>query len=134
MKKLEEIEGIGNKYADKLKAIGIKSINTLLKAGATDEGRKQIQKDSKISSKLILEWVNHIDLSRIKGIGSEYSDLLEEAGVDSCLELSKRVPENLFEALEKVNKKKKLVRNLPTLQKVTNWIETAKIKEKIIFH
>ena len=126
MAKLEEIEGIGPKYAVTLRNAGIRSTNDLLKKGGTSEGRKTIVKDSGISAKLILEWVNHVDLFRIKGVGSEYADLLEEAGVDSVVELAQRIPKNLTESLISTNEKKKLVRNTPTLKRVTGWIAQAK--------
>jgi len=79
-----------------------------------------------ISETLVLEWVNMADLFRIEGIGEEYSDLLEEAGVDTVVELSKRVPENLHAKLKEVNEQKKLVQQLPTLDTVKKWIESAK--------
>jgi len=126
MAKLEEVEGIGPKYAEKLRNAGVKSTSDLLKKGGTPAGRKQIEKDSKITGKLILEWVNHVDLFRVKGVGEEYADLLEAAGVDTVVELSKRKPENLYKALAETNEKKKLVRQMPGEGKVKEWIEEAK--------
>ncbi len=134
MAKLEYVEGIGPKYAETLRGAGIRSTNDLLKKGGTAEGRKQIAKDSGISSKLILEWVNHVDLFRIKGIGSEYADLLEAVGVDSVVELSKRVPKNLFDAIIALNTKKKLVRIFPNLKRVTGWIAQAKKLPRAVSH
>lgn len=125
MAKLEEIEGIGPEFAGKLRKAGIRSTGDLLKKGATPAGRKQISKDSGISGKLILEWVNHSDLFRIKGVGEEYADLLEEAGVDTVVELSKRKADKLLETMKKTNEKKKLVRQLPGLALVTAWIKQA---------
>ncbi|WCL50445.1 DUF4332 domain-containing protein [Leptospira sp. GIMC2001] len=134
MAKLEEVEGIGPKYADTLRKAGVRSTNDLLKKGGTPEGRKQIVKDSGISAKLILEWVNHVDLFRIKGVGSEYADLLEEAGVDSVVELSKRVPKNLYEGMLATNAKKKLVRIAPALVKVERWVAQAKKLPRAVSH
>jgi predicted flap endonuclease-1-like 5' DNA nuclease len=79
-----------------------------------------------ISHALVLKWVNHVDLYRIKGVGSEYADLLEVAGVDTVVELSNRNPDNLFAKLASVNDEKKLVRKLPVLNQVKDWIEQAK--------
>ncbi|MBN2402812.1 MAG: DUF4332 domain-containing protein [Spirochaetes bacterium] len=126
MAKLEEIEGIGPGYAVKLRKAGVSSTNDLLKKGAAPAGRKQISKDSGISEKLVLEWVNHSDLFRIKGVGEEYADLLEEAGVDTVVELSKRNAEKLLEAMKNTNIKKKLVRQLPSLSGISDWISQAK--------
>lgn len=126
MAKLEEIEGIGAAYAVKLRKAGVRSTNELLKKGEAPAGRKQISKDSGISEKLILEWVNHSDLFRIKGVGEEYADLLEEAGVDTVVELSKRKADKLLEAMKTTNAKKKLVRQLPGISNVQDWINQAK--------
>lgn len=134
MAKLEEVEGIGPKYADTLRKAGVRSTNDLLKKGGTSEGRKQIVKDSGISAKLILEWVNHVDLFRIKGVGSEYADLLEAAGVDSVVELAQRVPKNLYEAMLATNAKKKLVRIPPALVKVESWVAQAKKLPRAVSH
>jgi predicted flap endonuclease-1-like 5' DNA nuclease len=126
MAKLEEIEGIGSSYAQKLRKAGVRSTNELLKKGATPAGRKEISKNSGVTEKLILEWVNHSDLFRVKGIGSEYADLLEEAGVDTVVELGKRNAPKLLEAMTQTNQKKKLVRQLPGQSKVDDWIKQAK--------
>ena len=126
MAKLIDVEGIGEKYALKLEKAGIKSMNDLLENGATPAGRKEIAKNSGIADGLILEWVNRVDLFRIKGVGEEYSDLLEASGVDTVVELGKRKPENLFKAMVDVNEAKKKVRKLPTLEQVQDWIAQAK--------
>ncbi|MFN2121007.1 MAG: DUF4332 domain-containing protein, partial [Anaerolineales bacterium] len=106
--RIADIEGIGSVYARKLAKVGIRSTDALLKQGATAKGRKEIVKASGIGHKLILEWVNLADLYRVKGIGSEYSDLLEEAGVDTVVELGKRDPVKLNATMEQVNQKKNL--------------------------
>jgi predicted flap endonuclease-1-like 5' DNA nuclease len=126
MARLEDVEGIGKVYAQKLKAAGVSSIHSLLEKGATAKGRKELAQKTLLNEKKILEWVNHADLFRIRGIGSEYADLLEEAGVDTVRELSKRKAENLFLKLESVNQKKRLVRRLPSQEQVSDWIEQAK--------
>lgn len=125
MAKLSEIEGIGPSYEAKLNAVGVKTVEGLLKAGATKKGRLGLAEQSGISEKLVLEWVNAADLFRIRGVGSEYADLLEEAGVDTVVELSTRKPENLFKKLVEVNAEKKLVRKLPTEAQVAEWVKEA---------
>lgn len=132
MAKLETIEGIGPIYAEKLRAAGIRSIAALLSAGATPEGRKELAEKTGIGDEYILDWVNRADLMRIRGIGEEYSDLLEKAGVDTVVELARRNPDNLYEALVKVNEEKKLVRRLPTRDQVADWIEQAKNLPRVI--
>ncbi|MEM2599996.1 MAG: DUF4332 domain-containing protein [Thermoproteota archaeon] len=126
MPKVEEIEGIGPEYAKKLLEAGIKTTDDLLKAAGSKDGRKMLAEKTGISEKLILEWVNLADLFRIKGIGEEYSDLLEEAGVDTVAELARRDPANLHAKILEVNKEKKLVRRPPTLKQVTDWVKQAK--------
>ncbi|MCB1171656.1 MAG: DUF4332 domain-containing protein, partial [Leptospiraceae bacterium] len=91
-----------------------------------------IAKDSGLSPKLILEWVNHSDLMRIKGVGEEYSDLLEEAGVDTVVELAQRKAANLYEAMAKTNEKKKLVRQMPGESKIQDWINQAKKLPRVV--
>lgn len=126
MPSIIDVEGIGPVFAKKLKEAGIATTDALLEAGATPKGRKELATKSGIAEEKILEWVNHVDLYRIKGVGSEYSDLLEEAGVDTVVELSKRVPANLFAKMVEANNAKKLVRKLPTEDQVKDWVEQAK--------
>ena len=134
MSKLLDVEGIGPVYAQKLKDAGIGSTDTLLKIGSTPKGRQEIADKSGIAHSLILEWVNHVDLFRIKGVHEEYSDLLEEAGVDTVPELAKRNADHLFDALVKTNLEKKLVRKMPTKNQVADWIEQAKKLPRALFY
>ena len=130
MAKLEDVEGIGKVYAQKLAGAGVTSTQDFLKKGATPQGRKAMAEKSGVSDKLILEWVNHVDLFRIKGVGSEYADLLEAAGVDTVPELAQRKAENLLQKLSEVNATKKLVRRLPVLSQVEDWVKQANRMEK----
>jgi predicted flap endonuclease-1-like 5' DNA nuclease len=132
--KLAEIEGIGPSYAAKLEAAGVGSVEALLEKGASRQGREEIATRSGVTAALILEWVNHADLMRIKGVGSEYADLLEAAGVDTIPELAQRSPGNLAAKLEEVNAEKKLVRRVPTESEVTDWVQQAKSLPRIVTH
>jgi len=134
MTKIIDIEGIGPVFAAKLQEIGIKSVEALLKAGAEPKGRQDLAEKSGISKDLILEWVNHADLYRIKGVAEEYSDLLEEAGVDTVVELATRNPENLFKKILEINEEKKLVRRPPSQTMVENWVHQAKDLPRAIFY
>lgn len=127
-----DIEGIGKAYAEKLTKVGVDTVEKLLKKGASPKGRDTLAKDTGISGKLILKWVNRADLYRVKGVGEEYSDLLEAAGVDTVVELAQRVPKNLYAKLVEVNKAKNLVRALPTEASVASWIEHAKTLPRAI--
>jgi predicted flap endonuclease-1-like 5' DNA nuclease len=126
MTTLEKVEGIGPKYAKQLRDIGVPTTKALLEMGSTRKGRNEIAERSGISGKLILEWVNHADLFRIDGVGEEYADLLEEAGVDTVPELAQRSPANLYKKMVLVNKEKKLVRKLPAASQVEDWVAKAK--------
>ncbi len=124
--KIADIEGIGGANAKKLAGAKIKTVSSILKKGCTKKGRQDISKESGIDESLILKWVNMADLYRIKGIGSEYSELLEKTGVDTVKELRNRIADNLYAKIIELNKNKKMVRQLPGLKKVKYWIEAAK--------
>jgi len=126
MTAIVDIEGIGEVYESKLKAAGVVTVEKLLETGATPKGRKDLADKTGISGDLILKWVNRADLYRVKGIGQEYSDLLEAAGVDTVMELAQRKGENLYAKMVEVNTAKKLVRKLPTQEQVAAWVESAK--------
>lgn len=132
MARIINIEGIGPVYAQKLREAGILTTEDLLAAGASPQGRDELAEKTGISGKLILEWVNHADLFRIRGIGEEYSDLLEEAGVDTVPELAQRNAENLYAKLVETNKEKKLVRRLPSQAQVSDWVAQAKALPRVI--
>jgi predicted flap endonuclease-1-like 5' DNA nuclease len=132
MTKIIDIEGVGPAYAKKLSGAGIKSVEALLKRGATPKGREEVAKATGLDHKLILEWVNRADLYRIKGVGSEYSDLLENAGVDTVVELSKRDARNLTVKMTEANTKRKIVRRLPTEKQVADWVNQAKRLPRVV--
>lgn len=132
MTKLTSIEGIGPAYAAKLQEAGVGTTEALLDKGATPQGRNDVATATGISAKLIMEWVNLADLSRVKGISEEYADLLEEAGVDTVPELAQRNPENLHAKLKEVNEAKNLVRRLPGLSQVAGWVAQAKELPRIV--
>jgi predicted flap endonuclease-1-like 5' DNA nuclease len=120
------IHGIDPKYAESLANAGINTVEKLLESGSSKIGRTGISQNTGIAENLILGWVNRADLFRVKGVGEKYSDLLEVAGVDTVVELSKRVPENLHAKMSEVNEANKLVTRNPTLAEVKSWIEHAK--------
>jgi predicted flap endonuclease-1-like 5' DNA nuclease len=130
--KLSDIEGIGASYEKKLDKAGIRGTNALLERAGSAKGRKQLAAETGISDALLLEWVNHADLFRITGIGAEYADLLEEAGVDTVVELAKRVPEKLYAKMAEVNQAKNLVNKLPGQTQVADWIGQAKKLPKAV--
>lgn len=132
MARIINIEGIGPVYAGKLQEAGIRTTEALLDAGKTPKGREALEEKTGIGGKLILEWVNLADLFRIKGVGEEYSDLLEEAGVDTVPELAQRNPVNLNQKLGKVNAEKSLVRRLPSQGQVADWVAQAKALDRVI--
>lgn len=126
---LENIENIGPGYAQKLAAVGLKTTTDLLEKGGSKKGRKEIADSTGISEDLILKWVNHSDLFRIKGIGDELAELLEAAEVDTVKELRKRNGENLHIILEKMNAVKKLTPQIPSEDALSEMIREAKTLE-----
>ncbi len=123
---IEKIEGIGPAYGEKLKGVGITNTGKLLDKAQSPKGRKDLAAESGIEEKLILKWANMADLMRIKGVGEEYSELLEAAGVDTVKELRNRNPQNLHKAMVEANEAKKMVRSLPTEADVVDWVAQAK--------
>ncbi len=124
--KIIDIEGVGDVYAEKLIAAGINTVEQLLDKCAAPAGRKALAEATEISEKLILRWTNHADLFRINGVGPQFAELLEAAGVDTVKELRHRVPANLAAKLEEVNAEKKLVRRVPTEAEVAKMVDQAK--------
>lgn len=124
--KISDIEGVGPAYEEKLKAMGINTVEKLLEKGANPKGREELATGTGISPKHILTWVNHADLFRIKGISSQYSELLEASGVDTVKELRNRNAANLHAKMIEVNNEKQLVRQVPTLSQVESFISQAK--------
>jgi len=134
MANLSKIEVIGRTNAEKLKKTGISTTEALLEKGSTPKGRHEIAQLTGINEERILRWVNLSDLFRIRGIGEEYSDLLEAAGVDTVPEMAKRNPTNLYDMLVTVNQERNLVKQVPSQSTVTTWIENAKTLPRVIKH
>ena len=132
--KIEDVEGIGPVYGEKLRAVGISAVDKLLELGATKSGRSSLAKETGISEKEILKWVNHADLFRIAGVGPQFAELLEAAGVDTVKELRNRNAENLYSKIGEVNEVKKLVRRLPSLSQVEEMIELAGTLDPKVTH
>ena len=124
--KIEDIEGIGPAYAEKLRSAGIDTTEDLLKTGACPKCRRDLAEKTEISPKFILTWVMLADLMRIKGGGGQFAELLEAAGVDTVRELAHRNAENLHTALEAKNAERKLVGRVPSLAEVERMIAQAK--------
>lgn len=132
--KIEEIEGIGPAWAAKLSVANISTTDDLLKLCCDAGGRKATAEKTGISESQLLKWANMADLMRISGVGSEYSELLEAAGVDTVKELRTRNAENLAAKMAEVNAAKKLTRAVPAVKAVTDWIEQAKTLTPLITH
>ncbi len=132
MANIADIEGIGGAYAEKLNAAGVTSVESLLEKGATPKGRADLAETTGISDKLVLKWVNHADLFRIKGVAGEYAELLEAAGVDTVAELAQRNATNLAKAMADVNGKKNLTRTVPSESQVSKWVDEAKSLSRVV--
>lgn len=131
-KKISEIEGIGPVFANKLGDAGVKTVEDLLKNGATKAGRKKLAAEAGIDEGKILDWVNMADLFRIKGIATQFAELLEAAGVDTVKELRNRNAANLHAKLVEVQAEKKITRAVPGLKQVESFIEQAKALPPVV--
>ena len=132
--KIIDVEGIGPAYAAKLEAAGVASTEDLLERGATRKGRVDLAAATGIDDARLLTWVNHVDLMRLTGVGSEYADLLEAGGVDSPAELAHRNAANLTATLTEANAARNFVRQLPSETMVQRWIDEAKSLPKVVEH
>ncbi len=134
MAKIDEIEGIGAAYAEKLEAAGISTTEELLALCCDAAGRDKVAGTTGVSTGQLLKWANMADLMRISGIGKQYSELLEAAGVDTVKELATRNHDNLTQALEKINAEKNLARATPAASVVEDWVAQAKKMPAKITH
>lgn len=124
--KVIDIEGVGEVYAEKLTAAGILTAAQLLAKCAAPAGRKALEEETGINGKLILKWCNHADLYRVKGVGPQFAELLEAAGVDTVKELAQRRADNLAAKILEVNEEKHLVRRVPVEKEVQKMVDCAK--------
>lgn len=124
--KVIDIEGVGAVYAEKLAAAGVETAAQLLEKCATPAGRKALAEETGISEKVVLRWTNHADLFRVKGVGPQFAELLEAAGVDTVKELAHRNAENLATKMAEVNAEKNLVNRVPVASEVQKMIDCAK--------
>ena len=138
--KIIDIEGIGENFASKLMAENIDTVEQLLDRCAAPAGRKELADKTGISEKLILRWTNHADLFRVDGIGPQFAELLEAAGVDTVKELRHRVPANLAAKLVEVNDEKHLCRRVPVeaphdlLTEAINPNQTIRVCHSFLTH
>ncbi len=131
---IQDVEGIGPSFGAKLEAAGIKDTDALLNACKTPADRKSLSEKSEIGDKQILKWANMVDLYRVKGIGSEYSELLEASGVDTVPELAQRNAANLAAKMMEVNDAKSLTRRAPSEKEVAGWVDHAKTLDRALHY
>ena len=131
---IQDIEGIGPAYAEKLKVANIESTETLLDLCGSKKGRVQVAESTGVNESLLLKWSNMADMMRISGIGPQFAELLEAAGVDTVKELAQRNPDNLATAMETKNEEKKLTRAVPAASIISGWVDAAKTTEPKITH
>jgi predicted flap endonuclease-1-like 5' DNA nuclease len=132
MSNIRDIEGIGDSYAEKLEAAGIKTVEALLEQGATPAGRSKIEEATGIGHSQVLRWVNHADLFRIHGVAGQFAELLEASGVDTVAELATRNATNLAAKMEEVNTEKNLANRVPSETEVAKWVAEAKELPRVV--
>jgi predicted flap endonuclease-1-like 5' DNA nuclease len=132
--KIEDLEGVGPVLGAKLRDAGVGTTDALLERAGPAAGREALAEATGIGAAQLLKWTNHADLYRISGVGSEYADLLEASGVDSCPELARRNAANLAVTMAEANAARQLVRRLPTEEMITGWIDQARGLPKVVTH
>jgi predicted flap endonuclease-1-like 5' DNA nuclease len=129
---IKTIEGIGHTYGTRLRNVGVKTVKDLLRAGASRSGRRYLAAKIDVAPATLLKWVYRADFFRIKGIGKQYSSLLESAGVNTVADLALRDPESLCERLRMINRRKNLVRRTPPSKMIAEWVRNAKYLKRIV--
>lgn len=132
--KIEDLEGVGPVLGAKLRDAGVQTTDDLLEKAGPAAGRRALSEATGIGAAQLLKWTNHVDLYRLSGVGSEYADLLEASGVDSCAELAQRNPANLATTMAEANAARSFVRRLPTEDTIAAWIEQAKSLPRVVTH
>ena len=132
--RIDEIEGVGEKMAEALALAEIRTTEGLLRACGKSSGRRRVARETGLSESRLLKWANMADLLRVKGVGPEYAELLEAAGVDTVKELRNRNPASLAGRMAEINSAKRLVRRMPTADQVSGWIVEASQLDPAIFH
>lgn len=132
--KIDEVEGIGPAFREKLTAAGITNTDQLLKEAGAKAGRKALAEKTGISEGQILKWINRADLMRISGVGKQFAELMECTGVDTVKELAQRNAANLAEAMTKINGEKKLTKGSVSESQVQGWIDQAKTMDPGVTH
>ena len=130
--RIDAIEGIGEGHASALSGAGVTHVRHLLQRAATASGREELARETGLSTAQLVEWLNHIDLMRIRGVGAEYSDLLEAAGVDSPVELAQHSPARLATLLAQTNAQHPLVRRVPSEKVLAGWISEAQTLPRLL--
>lgn len=134
MARIDEIRTLPHRDATRLRKVGVRTTDSLLKRAATRSGRAQLSDETDISTADILEWVNYADLMRVKGIGGEYAELLMICGISTVRELRRRNGVALTAKIQNVNEKKDLVKRLPTEVMVATWIDRASELDVLVRH
>ncbi len=133
-KSIQDVEGIGPKFAEMLKQEGIVTVEKLLEVGCSKSGRKGLAEKTSINEKTILKWVNMCDLFRVNGVAGQFAELLKGSGVDTVKELRTRNADNLAEKMSEVNKEKHLCKTSPSSATVSKWVEQAKTLDPMVTH
>jgi hypothetical protein len=126
MTSIDSINGMTHIEATKLRRARVRTTVTLLQIASTRSGRALLTKETGITSPKLLHWAKRAELMKINNLGRDYADLLEAAGVESIAELKRRNPESLHETMDLINKKKKIVDRMPSIKRVSKWIEESK--------
>jgi nucleotidyltransferase/DNA polymerase involved in DNA repair len=129
MARIDEVAGVGQKDATKLRKAGVKTSGGLIDLAATRRGRTELSSKTGIPPRELQAWVHHADLLRVKGVGGEYAELLVAAGVETVRDLRRRNPTALVAKILSMNGSDKVVKRLPTESMVTGWIDSAKSVE-----
>ncbi len=124
--RLSEISGVLHTHITNLATMGINDTDDLLTQCGTPNGRERIKHATKIPVEDLMRWAKRAELMRISGMGNEQATLLVASGVDTLMELRRRVPTDHHDKLEGEKETLFIVKSRPSANTIRDWVVSAK--------
>ena len=129
---VEEVEGIGPTYGNRLRETNIETTEHLLEKCCESAQQTEAAKHVKVEPFVVGKWVSMADLLRIPGIRGQYAELLEASGIASVGEMARQEGSALAAKMARINAEEHRTQSVPDTDTVSGWIEAAKGLPSII--